>query len=342
MLETGGGLSALSELWSSVLVLPAPAAGALAALIAVLAVVALRRAHAGGLTRALMAVAGVALVAAAALTLPRQTARDGAADDERALLARNAELTRSALAPGSVLACLDAGAGDAVENACEERIFASPQSTAGAVAYMDARLALLAAAAGSDDAAVKSALAASRRAVGLDRYGIAAHVLAMRDGCTAETCAAFALVDDASALKANLKAQVFDQYVSRYAARWNAPPTAEKPPPAVSQAPAAIAPVAGGVTPMPSVKPGEPWDFPSAASIPPVSIMNKEPPLPKNAEASAQPAPSAAAAQAAAPATSAQAAAPIAGAATPVPPKRPPEQAQKRQQPQAPPPAQLH
>jgi hypothetical protein len=37
---------------------------------------------------------------------------------------------------------------------------------------------------------------------------------------------------------------------------------------------------------MPAVKPGEHWDFPSAASIPPVSIMGAEPPMPKGAEPS--------------------------------------------------------
>jgi hypothetical protein len=141
---------------------------------------------------------------------------------------------------------------------------------------------------------VVAALASTRRAVALDRYGIAAHVLATRDGCTASKCAAFALVDDPGVLKANLRAQVFDQYVSRYAAGWNAQaPPAEKPPPAVSAVLPAAPPVAGiaspatGTTPTAAVKPGEPWDFPSAASIPPVSIMNSEPP-PKGADASAK------------------------------------------------------
>jgi hypothetical protein len=85
-------------------------------------------------------------------------------------------------------------------------------------------------------------------------------------------------------------------------------------PPPTPQAPANVAPVAG-VTTLPGVKPGEPWDFPSAASIPPVSIMNKEPPAPKGAEASAKAEKPAAAAT------------PTTGQAPPVPPKRPPRQA---------------
>ena len=78
----------------------------------------------------------------------------------------------------------------------------------------------------------------------------------------------------ADALKANLKAQVFQQYVSRYAAGWNAP--------------AAMRPGVRGAGQSNAVKPGEHWDFPSAASIPPVNIMNAEPPPPKTDAAAAQ------------------------------------------------------
>ncbi|MEJ2374446.1 MAG: hypothetical protein P8Y71_03175 [Pseudolabrys sp.] len=123
-----------------------------------------------------------------------------------------------------------------------------------------------------------------------------AHVLSIRDGCTADKCPAFALVRDASVLKANLRAQVYDQYVSRYADAWNAAPAVAKAP-AVAQAPAArklspvpsVASIAPGPNDhLPPVKPGEKWDFPSSASIPPVSIMGKEPPLPKAAKAAKQ------------------------------------------------------
>ncbi len=117
-------------------------------------------------------------------------------------------------------------------------------------------------------------------------------MLATRDGCTAAKCAAFALVEDAGALKSNLRAEVYDQYISRYDDSWNEPAPAAKAP-AVSQSPvvppvASIAPRrSGGPLPAP-IKPGEKWDFPSSASIPPVSIMGKEPRLPPGANASAQ------------------------------------------------------
>ncbi len=238
------------------------------------------------LSLAALALAGFAVYA----LIDRSSVAERAAE-RRALLAREVELSRIALAPGSALACLDGGAGETVENVCEKTVFASPQSTAAAVAYMDARLNLLASAA-ERDPGLLVLLASSRRAVALDRFGVAAHVLAIRDGCTAEKCDAFALVDDASALQANLRAQVYDQYVSRYAASWNAPPPApaEKPP-AVSALPppTSLARVtASGQTPVPAVKPGEHWDFPSAASIPAVSIMGAEPALPKGAEAQAK------------------------------------------------------
>jgi hypothetical protein len=313
----------ISGVLSAPLMLPASLAGALAALFVVLAVIAWRRTH----TRLLLPIAGFVLAALAVWAVIDQLSLNERAAARRALLTRDAELTRSTLVPGSALACLDAGAGDAVETVCEKMVFASAQSAASAVAYMEARLKLLAdAAATNDDADIAAALASTRRAVVLDRYGIAAHVLATRDGCTTAKCAAFALVDDASALRANLRAQTFDQYVSRYAANWsNTAPLAEKPPLAV------------GAKPTAAVKAGEPWDFPSAASIPPVSIMNAEPPPPKTATTQA-PAdrPRLKGSDASAQAGPAVSATKPAAAAKPPMPLVPP----KRQQPQAvPPPA---
>jgi hypothetical protein len=119
----------------------------------------------------------------------------------------------------------------------------------------------------------------TRRAVELDRYGFAAHVLATREGCTAEQCAAFAWLHDTAAIKANLKAQVYDQYVSRYAAAWGKEPDKQVP---VANS-AAPAPVAAAPEAPTGVPVSSKYDFPSSASIPPVSIMNAEPPLPKAA-----------------------------------------------------------
>jgi hypothetical protein len=237
-----------------------------------------------GLLKLAIALAVIAGGAFAVMAVVNTMALDRTAAERRALVQRSAELDLAAM--GSALSCLDGGAGEAVENACEAKVFADPQRAANAVAYTAARLSLLAEAA--KDPAVLDGFAATRRAIELDRYGFAAHVLATRDGCTAEQCAAFALLRDTTVLKANLKAQAYDQYVSRYAAGWNKEPEKQAP---VAAAPPAGAPVAA--TPEASQPTGVPvsskYDFPSAASIPPVSIMNSEPPLPKGATAPGAP-----------------------------------------------------
>src|SRR5476651_1959167 len=84
----------------------------------------------------------VAVIAAVSLAV--MVVFDQRSAERRALTQRNTELNVSAVAPGSVLACLDGGAGEAIENACEKSVFADPQSAASAVAYTAARLALLA------------------------------------------------------------------------------------------------------------------------------------------------------------------------------------------------------
>jgi hypothetical protein len=240
--------------------------------------------------RIALPVAALALGALAVLALLDRMAADDRADTRRGLYARDAVLDRAALMPGSALACLDGGVGEAAENVCEKAVFATAQSTAAAVAYVGARLDLLREAAAlaqdGDDSAAK-VFAGIRHALALDRYGVAAHVLALRDGCTAERCDAFALFGNAGALKANLKAQVFDQYVSRYASAWTAPGSpVPASSPALSQTPTAAATPTGEKHHV-----SEQWDFPSAASIPPVSIMNPEPPLPKDTTAQAAPSP---------------------------------------------------
>jgi hypothetical protein len=160
-----------------------------------------------------------------------------------------------AVAPGSAVACLEATNTETVEGACERAVFASPESVAAASAYMAARLTLLA------DAHEYT----SRRD---QSYGLASQVLASRDGCTADTCDAFGLVYDDKRLRANLKDRLFDVTVGRYAVNW---PSRTRPL-ASSTNSSGNAPT--GVPAGPNV------NFPSAASIPPVSIMNSEPPTP--------------------------------------------------------------
>jgi hypothetical protein len=198
--------------------------------------------------------------------LDRSAGHDNDAD-RRALELRAGELTAHALAPGSALPCLDAVAGDDVETACEKSLFASPASVAVATSYVAARLALL-----SDMVAyvkrgggsIDSTLLPLRRAVEADRFGFLAHALAVRDGCTSQDCKAVAVLSDASHIRDNLNASTFDDYLNRYLTAWNQPadtPVVDAATQPGVQAPHKIVNI----------------DFPTAASIPAVSIMNPEP-----------------------------------------------------------------
>jgi hypothetical protein len=198
-------------------------------------------------------------------------ARRDLAAERRALDARTFELATRALAPGSALACLDAIAGEVVEDSCEKALFASPEAIAAAVSYVAAQLTLLAAA--SDHAArggVSSGMANLRRALEADRFGMVAHVLAVRDGCTPDQCGAFFLLRDASRISANLAERPFQSLLRSHMASWptagTRPVASINPPPAAASA----APVAGARVP-------NNLYFPSSASIPPVNIMTAEP-----------------------------------------------------------------
>lgn len=303
---TSGVLSAAG--WETLLI------ATLAALAAALIV---RRTPWGLLTGLLRLVAGVLAFAAVVSYFAAAAEREREAQVE-AVLARQATLTASAVAPGSPLACLDDMSSEAVGDGCEKAVFARPETVAAAVAYADARLRLAAdmtRLAAADDQNLMSRLAILRRSIALDRYGVVAHVLAERDGCTAETCDAFAWIGDPAVLRTNLRGRVFDTYVARYASSWGVAKPAEQ----VAPAPRAAAPQAEAAPAEPA-KPGTNfagrYDFPSAASIPPVSIMNPEPPRPAgSAEAASTPA----SAPTAAPAT-AQAEPPP---KAPMPPRRP-------------------
>src|SRR5215471_6828731 len=310
-------------LLSTPLVLPAPLAGALAALVLVMVVMLLRRSDSATVPRLLILVSVIAVCILVSTAILDRLEMSERTTEQRALLQREAQLSVSAITSGS-LACLDGVAGEQVENACEQSVFADAQSTAKAVAYVSARLSLLAdvAATARGDRDFLTAFATGRRAIELDRYGIAAHVLSVRDGCTAERCAALAMFEDSAALKANLKVRAFETYVSRYASAWGKPgAVGEKEPQTSSMT---TAPVANAAEPPSGAHPLDPkYDFPSAASIPAVSIMNAEPPPPN--EQKEQTGTATAHPTGEKPAASA-----------PVPPKRPQAQAATPPQPPAP------
>jgi hypothetical protein len=233
--------------------------------------------------------------------------------ERRALDDRKAMLMAGSIAPGSALSCLDELAGEAVEAACEKAVFASPEAVAAGVKYVTAQLALLndgTAYAEHGDASYAAELVPLRTALELDRFGLVAHVLGDRQGCTVERCDALARFRDSTRVLANLRDRAFEEQVKKYTAVWNAPRPADGlvaaagPPVAL---PGASAP--GTVAPR--------YDFPSSKSIPPVSIMAPEATPPR------EPPPQRDSVPAAEPASQSAAVAP--GNVTPVPPRRPPQ-----------------
>jgi hypothetical protein len=216
------------------------------------------------------------LAAPVAWALDHLAARDLAAE-ARALEARAFELRMHALSSASPLACLEATAGKIVQDACEKAIFASAETTAAAVSYVAAQLSLLAAGRKTGrthertgGSSYPSELTALLRAIESDRFGIVAHLFAMRPGCAPERCDLFAMLEDTSRVGANLAEQPFESYVNTHMAEW---PAAGSRPLLSNSAPGSFAarpPLAAG-------RPSSKLFFPSSSSIPPVNIMTSEP-----------------------------------------------------------------
>jgi hypothetical protein len=203
------------------LAVPIWLAGAAAAVFVVAILLAVKRAGGVALITSLFR---VGLIAAAVLGAWLYVQQRGS--ERRALDDRKAALIANSIAPGSALSCLDELAGEAVEAACEEAIFASPEAIASAVKYVTAQLALLndgTAYVAHGDAAYASELAPLRTAIELDRFGLVAQVLKERDGCTVERCDALTQLRDSTRVLGNLRERTFEQQVKKYTAIWNAP-----------------------------------------------------------------------------------------------------------------------
>ena len=199
--------------------------------------------------------------------------------ERRALEARAAELNAESLAPGSPLSCLNGVAGGDVETACEKALFAAPATVASATSYVAARFALLAdmvAYTRRGGGNIDSVLLPLRRSLEADRFGFVAHTLAVADHCSSDHCAALALLDNPSQVRANLSGQPLQRYLDRYLTLW-----AKAPDVPVADATSATSGQPGTPPPHKFVD----IDFPSAASIPAISIMNPEPPGPPAAAA---------------------------------------------------------
>jgi hypothetical protein len=259
-------------------------AGAAAFLVLLVAVAIMRG-------RAARAAIAFIVAGAGAWGLKELSARDIAAE-ARALEARAFELKTSALRSGSALACLDATADSMMRDSCEKALFASAESTAAAVSYVAAQVSLLEAGkkhAERSGYPYSSEFAMLRRALEADRFGIVAHLFAMRAGCGADKCKLLALLDDTGRVSANLVEQAFETHVKAHMADWVA---------AGGRGPGNSAPVAFGASPaLAPSRPSSKLFFPSASSIPAVNVMTPEPPVqqPQETTASAEAAPRASA-----------------------------------------------
>jgi hypothetical protein len=215
----------------------------------------------------------------------------GNLDQRRAIEARLAELRAQALASGSALACLERS-GEVLEAACADTLFQTPAMLAAANFYTASRLDVLRAAdryGGPRNQTFEESIAALKRSLEQDPFGLTAHVLTTREGCTPNTCEAVALFHDPARLWVNIRERTFDATLARHAVAWR---TGVPPAPPVATAPGAAAPTATASVPpapvLPTLSPtGETrapipdkYTLPSSASIPPVSIMSDEPARP--------------------------------------------------------------
>jgi hypothetical protein len=273
---------------TGVFVLAAVAACAAVVLLAVLAV---RRSGHKGMKIALWG-GGLVLgcVLLTSLLLDRMPTRDIGAE-RRAIEARASELTAHAIAPGSALTCLDAVGSDAVESACEKVLFATPETVAAALAYVEARYSLLVASAAlaDRDPSYQPTVERLRRGIEADRFGLVAQVFSTR-GCNASECADFAVLHDSGRIVANMKGHIFATHVALHALAWNpsgtAPVLAGSSPntsPAIAKTEPGTPPVTTDIVataPATTSTSGTPsrarYDYPSAGSIPAISIMDPE------------------------------------------------------------------
>jgi hypothetical protein len=261
--------------WATPLWVAASAAAALAVVVYALAFGSPRKDGPAAFARMLLVALGAGLCGVLAWALLAIGAARDRGAERGALEARAAQLSAQALSRGSPLACLDIAIGDTIETACTKTLFASPAYLAGAISYVAAQFALLSDMTAYADRGGKdigATLEPLRRSLEADPFGILAHVLSTRDGCTADKCPPLRLLRDPSHVRTNLIAQTLDRYVDQYREAW-----AKLPEGPVAELPDIAA--AGAIEPN---APGKRKvsvniDFPSADSIPPISIMNPEP-----------------------------------------------------------------
>jgi hypothetical protein len=197
-------------------------------------------------------------------------------DERRIYDQRIAEFTGRATTPGSVLSCLDSGSFDVLAAGCEKALFEAPENVAAAVAYMSARITLLLDGlelAARSDLNYDTPLNALRRGLEADRFGVVAYVISQQPNCLPQQCELLALLRDPNRVRANLQDKQFEALVAKYSPQWSQPSRVGGTPEAATARPS--------MPPPPGAPLSSRYELPSAASIPPVSIMNSEPTRPE-------------------------------------------------------------
>jgi len=250
---------------------PWGATGAAAALVVAVVVFVLHRvpnikaSRCGLIAGGALAAGGVAFAFVHAAALGELSAERSALEN------RAQQLTAQALAVGSPLACLNGAASGPVQAACEKAVFASPVDVAASIAYVTARFALLSDMVdyvGRGGRGIDETLKPLRRALEADPYGFLAYVLLIENGCSSDSCPALAVLPHPDQVRTNLTARTLEHYVEQYRKGWvGLPSEATAQPPGSQHAAMAEADTRRKVD----------IEFPSAASIPPISIMNPEP-----------------------------------------------------------------
>jgi hypothetical protein len=258
----------------------------LATVLAIIAVLTILR---FGIRQGLGAVAATLLVVGLVWFGLDRLDMQGKAEQRRAIEGRLTALNAQALLPNSNLSCLDAAGGDLVHEACERLLFASPEQVATALNYVAARLDVLrdiAELPDHDEKGFETLRGPIVRSLEADRFGLVAQVLMARDDCKPASCYAFDFLKRHDQLVANMNEGAYDARVTRFAVVWN-----DKP--GMPSAPALAAQAAAPSPPSPPHTPVN-IDFPTADSIPAVSIMSNEPGRPGQNGVGAPPKPEAA------------------------------------------------
>ena len=127
--------------------------------------------------------------------------------ERRAIESRFAELQARAQVPGSVLACLENSAGEAVDAGCEISLFGSPENVAAASSYTAALFVLTTDAhkfAMRRSSPFERSFERTRATLEQDRFGLLANHLAVQEGCSFERCDLLVLLRDPTKVQANL------------------------------------------------------------------------------------------------------------------------------------------